>query len=148
MSLSDSAWQAITAIHAAATWWLVGLIWTIQIVHYPSFDLVEPTRYSEFQQKHSEMMGWLISVPWLVEGICVLAIFLLAPDRTTRVIATLGGILELVIIAVTITKSVPAHEALSNGFVQQAHEDLVSTNWWRTIGWTLRGGLALVLIFR
>jgi len=148
MSLEDSAWQAITAVHAVATWWLVGMIWTIQMVHYPSFASIEPSQFSEFQQKHSETMGWLVGAPWLIEGLSVLALFLLAPDNTTRVIAAVGGILALVVIAVTITKSIPAHEILSGGFSQPAHDRLVSTNWWRTLSWTARGVVALLLLLR
>ena len=32
--------SALLAAHAAATWALVGLIWTVQVVHYPLFALV------------------------------------------------------------------------------------------------------------
>ncbi|MCK6525129.1 hypothetical protein L6R49_27300, partial [Myxococcota bacterium] len=34
-------------IHAAATWFMVGLIWFVQIVHYPLFSAVGPPRVSE-----------------------------------------------------------------------------------------------------
>lgn len=148
MTLNDGLWQALTAVHAAATWWLVGLIWTIQIVHYPSFDSIDKVGYIDFQERHMQAMGRLIGFPWLIEGLCVLALFVFAPDNTTRVIAALGGLLELVVILVTINKSIPAHEALQTGYVASAHHTLVNTNWWRTIAWSLRGALALVVLLR
>ena len=148
MTLNSGVWSALTAVHVAATWWLVGLIWTIQVVHYPSFDSIDRVGYTDFQDRHMQAMGRLIGFPWLVEGLCVLALFIFAPDNTTRALAAVGGLLEIVVIAVTITKSIPAHEALRDGYVADAHRMLVDTNWWRTAAWSLRGVLALVILLR
>ena len=148
MTLNSGVWSALTAVHVAATWWLVGLIWTIQVVHYPSFDSIDRVGYTDFQDRHMQAMGRLIGFPWLVEGLCVLALFIFAPDNTTRVLAAVGGLLEVVVIAVTITKSIPAHEALQNGYAADAHRMLVDTNWWRTVAWSLRGVIALVILLR
>ncbi len=148
MTLSNGAWTALTTVHAAATWWLMGLIWTIQVVHYPSFDSIDRIMYADFQDRHMQAMGRLIGFPWLIEGLCVLGLFVFAPDNTTRVLAGLGGLLEIVVIAVTITKSIPAHEALRDGYVADAHRTLVDTNWWRTAAWSLRGAIALAVLLR
>jgi hypothetical protein len=143
----DSAlWAAIVIVHAGATWFLVGLIWTIQLVHYPTFSSVDPVIYNSFQKRHMHRMGQLIGLPWLVEGICVLALFLLAPDDQIRLLATLGGILELVVIGITVRSSIPAHETLSDGFDEAAHHRLLRSNWWRCGAWTARGIIALIML--
>jgi hypothetical protein len=41
---------------------------------------------------------------------------------------------------------VPCHKQLSNRFSPQAVTRLVATNWIRTVAWTLRGLIALVLL--
>ena len=53
-------WTVLVALHAAATWYLVGLIWTIQVVHYPSFSSIDPATYSTFQSSHMTRMGAIV----------------------------------------------------------------------------------------
>jgi hypothetical protein len=43
---------------------------------------------------------------------------------------------------------VPAHEGLSQRFDPDLTRRLVRTNWIRTIGWTARGVLAVVMVLR
>ncbi|MDW3177933.1 MAG: hypothetical protein R8J94_11135 [Acidimicrobiia bacterium] len=139
-------WLTLVVLHGAATWFLVGLIWTIQLIHYPSFSAIDPDRYSSFQQTHMVGMGRLIAAPWLVEGLTVLGLFVFAPTGWMRLLATAGGLLELVVIGVTIRSSIPAHEALSTGFSDDAHKRLLRSNWMRTAAWTSRGLIALVVL--
>lgn len=146
IDLGEGVWQLATIVHAAATWFLVGLIWTIQVAHYPSFDAIDRAQYRHFQSAHMTKMGTLVGPPWLVEGLGVLVVFLLAPTATTRLLAVAGGVLEAVVIVVTLVVSIPAHERLSEGFDEAALERLVRTNWWRTWAWTARGVIALVLV--
>ena len=91
-------------------------------------------------------MGLLVGPAWLVEGIAVLAVFFLAPTPTALALATVGGVLEAVVIGVTIFASIPAHERLTAGFDDAAHHRLVRSNWLRTWSWTARGVIAIVLV--
>ncbi len=139
-------WLTLVVLHGAATWFLVGLIWTIQLIHYPSFAAIDPGRYSSFQQTHMVGMGRLIAAPWLVEGLTVLGLFVFAPTGWMRLLATAGGLLELLVIGVTIRSSIPAHEALSAGFSDDAHKRLLRSNWMRTAAWTSRGLIAIAVL--
>ncbi len=145
IDLGETTWQVATIIHLAATWALVGLIWTIQVAHYPSFDAIDRDEYRRFQAAHMTKMGSLVGPPWLIEGLGVLAVFLLAPTTTTQLLAVVGGLLEAVVIAVTLRASIPAHEKLSNGFDEATMSELLRTNWWRTWAWTARGVIAVAL---
>jgi len=78
----------------------------------------------------------------------VLGVFALAPTGTERLLGLAGGLLEVVVIAVTLLASIPAHEALTRGYDPDAHRRLLRTNWWRTAAWTLRGILSIVLLVR
>ena len=129
------------------TWFLVGLIWTIQTVHYPSFGSIDPDLYSDFQQRHMSKLGPLVGPAWFVEGVLVLAIFLTAPTSTTLLWAVIGGLLELIVIGVTIRSSMPAHASLTSGFDATVHHRLVRTNWIRTLAWSGRGLIAFVLLW-
>lgn len=147
LDIDSGAWALISLGHFASTWFLVGLIWMIQVVHYPSFSAIDPVGYQSFQQRHMEKMGRLIALPWLIEGLSVLALFAWAPTTPIRILATIGGLLEVAVIAVTVFSSIPAHQALSDGFDEAAHRRLVQTNWLRTLAWTARGTLAIVVLW-
>lgn len=146
INVADDLFIALAAVHLAATWFLAGLIWTIQVVHYPSFDSIDQQRYTSFQAAHMTKMGSLVGPPWLIEGLTVLALFLTAPSNAILVLTIFGGLLELVVIAVTLRSSIPAHEALTAGFDRTAHTRLLSTNWIRTWAWTLRGVIAVTIL--
>lgn len=148
MSLDvDSPWWELIVIgHLSSTWLLVGLIWTIQLVHYPSFLSIADDSYADFQERHMRSMAQLIGFPWLIEGLSVLGLFVFAPDTQTRVIATVGGLLEALIIGVTIGSAIPAHEVLTRGFDPDAHRSLLRSNWIRSAAWTARGIIAIVLV--
>ena len=45
--------MSLLLIHLAATWALVGLIWFVQLVHYPLFSAVAPERFATFEAEHS-----------------------------------------------------------------------------------------------
>ena len=46
-------------VNLAITYVLVGLIWTIQLVHYPAFTYVENQRFTEFEQFHAKRISSL-----------------------------------------------------------------------------------------
>ena len=57
---------------------MVGLIWTIHTVHYPLFAHVGESTYVAFQSQHVDRIGKLLFLPWLTEGITLLAVLVLA----------------------------------------------------------------------
>ena len=59
----------------------------------------------------------------------------------------LGAILLGAVWASTALLQVPAHSALTMGLDEDQVRRLVSTNWVRTIGWSLRGILAIALVY-
>ena len=59
--------------HLIATVFMVGVIWTVQIVHYPLFGLVGE-RFIDYQAAHSTRVSTLIALPWAVQGLTGLAL--------------------------------------------------------------------------
>ena len=41
-------------LHAAATWYMVGLIWLIQLAHYPMFDYLDRAAFKRRHSLHGE----------------------------------------------------------------------------------------------
>lgn len=131
--------------HAGATWFLVGLIWIVQVVHYPLFAHVGRDRFVEYESSHKARITWVVAPAMFAElGLAVALVFALSGTALT--LAWLGlGMVALNWI-LTFFVQVPLHARLSRGFDGAAHRRLVRTNWARTVCWSVRGVLALVLI--
>ncbi|MBC8166117.1 MAG: hypothetical protein H7Y20_09630 [Bryobacteraceae bacterium] len=126
-------------LEMAATFYLTGVIWVIQLVHYPMLGKVGET-FDDCQKFHLSRMGMVVAIPMLTEGFC--ASFLLA-QQVSNPLKQVGFALLVVIWASTFLLQVPQHHSLDCGFDRRVHSRLVDTNWIRTIAWTARSALLL-----
>lgn len=136
----------IVFAHLCATWFMVGLIWTIHTVHYPLFVDVGSATYTTFQLHHVERIGRLLLVPWGVEGLTALIILISvwrSKDRGLYVPVLVGSIAMGVVLIVSGFFSAPAHADLADGFDAAVHARLMKADLVRTIAWTIRGVTAL-----
>jgi hypothetical protein len=131
--------------HACVTWFLVGLIWTIQVVHYPLFALVGGEGYAAFQRSHMNRITWIVG-PAMVCELGLAAWLVLAPGAVPLSLAVVGLALVIAIWVSTAVAQGPMHARLVDGFDAALHRALVRTNWVRTIAWTARGGIAAAMV--
>ena len=132
--------------HAASTWAMVGLIWFVQIVHYPLFGSVGTRQFPSYEQQHQRLTTYVVAPLMLVELFTAVLLCFATPPGVPRWLAWLGAGLVLVIWLSTYFLQVPAHTALSSEFSDVQHARLVSSNWLRTIAWSLRGVIALAIL--
>ena len=59
--------NTLLLVNLAVSWALVGLIWTIQLVHYPSFSFVAEDHFLEFHRHHTRSITWVVMPLMLVE---------------------------------------------------------------------------------
>lgn len=142
--------QLITVIpmaHASATWFMVGLIWFVQIVHYPLMGVVTPSVFSEYAAAHQRRTTWVVGPVMLLEAGSAL-LLVLAPRETLVGMPTrwIGLAILAFIWVSTFAVQVPLHAKLARGFDRAVWHWLVATNWLRTIAWTVRGIVALLLL--
>ncbi len=143
MQAPDAA-TILLALHAAATGFMVGLIWFVQVVHYPLFSAVGDEQFPRYALAHQTRTTLVVMPPMLVE--LTTAALLLTIADIPRAPAVLGlGLLVAVWIS-TFAVQVPCHARLARGFHAPAHRALVATNWARTILWTARLPLALWML--
>ncbi len=134
--------------HLAATLFMTGVIWYVQVVHYPLFRLADPARFAEFEVDHSRFTTRVVVPPMLLELASAVWLVVFPHALYSRPLAALGLALLLVIWWSTWTLQVPQHVVLSDGYDEAAHDKLVRTNWIRTVFWTLRSVLVLVVAGR
>ncbi|MGA0862905.1 MAG: hypothetical protein ACO3RB_03340 [Ilumatobacteraceae bacterium] len=134
--------RRVSLVHLAATWFMVGMIWTIHFVHYPLFARVGPESYNAFQKEHVDRIGLLLFVPWLTEGLTLLALLWFVTVARRRDIATpvvIGSIAMAIVLVISGFWSAPAHAELADGFDAAVHDRLMAANLVRTVAWTVRG---------
>ena len=130
--------------HLVATVFMVGLIWFVQVVHYPLFDRISGDASIQYAAEHQRRTAWVVGLPMLVEGITTLWLFF--DPINGRLLPLLGGLVLLKIHLSTIFLQVPLHKKLSQGYEREVVRKLVATNWVRTIGWTIRAAIAVVIV--
>lgn len=59
----------LLAVHVAATWFMVGLIWFVQLVHYPLFARVGRGGFAAYEGAHSWRTTAAIALAWPLEGV-------------------------------------------------------------------------------
>jgi len=126
---------------------MVGLIWVMQIVHYPLFAQVGDATYGSFQSGHMRRISQVLFVPWGIEALTTVALVALAPTARLRVAAIVGLALFAAVTIVTGLLAAPIHGRLVDGFDDAEHVRLLAVNWARTLLWTARGVIALVIVW-
>ena len=136
---------SLLLLHGVATLLMIGIIWFVQIVHYPLMAAVGPTKFVRYSELHQSQTSLVVGGPMLVE---VFTAALLAV-RFPALLQSWQFVVSLLLLAViwisTATLQMPLHKRLLAGFDERLVQLLVQTNWLRTVAWTLRGGLVMWL---
>ncbi len=132
-------------LNLASTLAMTGIIWFVQVVHYPLFASVGADGFVRYEALHATRTGWVVAPLMLVELATSLA--LLAPSlRPANVSATLAwlaaGLVGVIWLSTGLLQ-VPLHNRLAQGFDAELVARLVATNWIRTVAWTARSGIVL-----
>jgi hypothetical protein len=138
--------DTLLLVHAGATIFMAGLIWFVQVVHYPLFGRVGAEGYEAYQTGHMDRTTRVVGPPMLVEFAASAALLWLAPAAVPSILPWIGMILLIVIWISTGLVQAPTHGKLVAGWNPSLGAKLVTSNWVRTIAWSLRAVLALVMI--
>ncbi|UCG51358.1 MAG: hypothetical protein JSW58_14385 [Candidatus Latescibacterota bacterium] len=133
-------------IHTAATWMMVGLIWTVQVVHYPLFSRVGEDVFVAYHERHMKLILRLLFLPALAETVTAVLLLLYRPSGVSDIQVWTGLVLLVSIWCSTFVVQVPEHRNLTGGFKKDRFQILVRSNWFRTAVWTARGIVALWMI--
>ena len=123
-------------IHLIATSVMVGVIWTIQLVHYPSFHFIELNQYTTFQRFHMSRISYVV-IPAMLTELFTLILIMISMDQVDPIILA-SALLLIVIWLMTAVFFSGVHQKLTLGYDQVVVEKLVKLNWGRTLLWTLR----------
>ena len=135
-------------LQAGVSCFLTGLIWIVQVVHYPLMSRVGADRFAEYERLHAAWITPVVGPAMLLEAALAAWLLLQTPAGIPSWSTKVGLALVVLIWGVTFFVSVPCHAQLAAGFDAAAHDRLVSTNWIRTIAWTARAALSLWMLWQ
>ena len=124
----------------------VGLIWTIQLVHYPSMRFIPKERFVEYHNFHSVRISFL-AIPLMVTELGTsLILFYQNYNNAIQTIFLINLVIVALIWLSTFLIQVPLHNALSKEKQSEKLSKLICTNWIRTILWTARSILMILFL--
>lgn len=133
----------LVAAQIFGTFAMVGLIWFVQIVHYPMMRRFPENGFAAIAREHCERTGSVVLPLMTLElasGVMLWIVGLREP-----LFALSLGLLALIWLS-TATLQAPLHRRLIQGKDPLVLNRLIATNWIRTVAWTLRA-VCLILVF-
>ena len=132
--------EILSDIHFLSTSLMVGIIWVIQLLHYPTFNFIREDDYVEFQHFHMQRISFIVVPVMITELIsCFMLVYYF---RSYLLILCL--IILLVIWLITFVFFTKLHQSLLSGYDKMIVDKLVQINWSRTVLWSLR---LIILIY-
>lgn len=142
-SLAIVTLNLIFLINLATSLLMTGVIWVIQLVHYPSFHYVTEDKFQTFHQFHNRNISLIVVPVMIIELVTSGALWW---HHGSQSLHGNGFFLVILIWFSTAVFSVPAHSRLSSGKTKNRIDYLVRTNWIRTILWSVKSILSVLLI--
>lgn len=139
------SWHLLTTLHALPTLFMCGLIWFVQVVHYPLFAAVGDAQFVAYERAHCRRVTFVVLPPMVAELLFAVWLWWQAPPHWSPW-ASLGLVLVLVVWASTFVLQGPYHAQLLQAADRRTMRRLVATNWLRTVAWTLRAVVAGVFL--
>ena len=124
-------------IHFASTAVMVGVIWVIQLLHYPTFHYIEKNNYSQFQKFHMNRISYIVIPAMVIEMLSGIMLVIINDDFI------ISFSLLVCIWIITFVFFTNIHQRLLSKYEMTTVEKLVNLNWIRTVFWTVR----LVILF-
>ncbi len=132
--------EILSDVHFLSTSLMVGIIWVIQLLHYPTFHFIKESNYVEFQHFHMQRISFIVVPAMILE---LLSAFMLVYYIRSNLL-TVCLIILLVIWLITFVFFTKLHQSLLGGYDKIIVDKLVQINWSRTVLWSLR---LIILIY-
>jgi uncharacterized membrane protein len=139
--------KILILLHLTATVFMTGVIWIIQILHYPLFNMVGRENFAAYEAAHTNLITLVVMPAMLLELIFTAMVFFAPPASIPSSLNWFNAVLLGVIWFSTAFLQVPQHSILAAGFDESAYRMLVNSNWIRTVAWSVKTVIATVMVW-
>lgn len=137
--------------HTATTLAMAGVMWTVQLVVYPQFQSVHPDNLSNYVAQHGSRIVAVLILFAPLEVLFSLGLWVRGAEGfgLPSWATLLAGMVLVVAWVSTGLYFGPFHGRFQTGPYDPSEISLlISTNWLRTLFWTVRAGFALWFLNR
>ncbi len=124
----------------AATFFLTGLAWFLQVVHLPLMLDARGADFTIYAKKQRIRNTSLMAAPMLVELITAVWLAIDPPPRLARANLVVAALL-VAQVWISTCAIVPLHSRLIESYDEGTIRAVIRRNWVRTIAWTSRAVL-------
>ena len=123
----------------ACAWYMTGVVWFAQLVHYPLLDRGDVAAFATFARDYQRRTLWALTPALVGEVASTLLLAWLWPSpQSLSGLATLAAVW-----LTTCIWLIPAHLKLKQGYDREVHRRLVQSNLPRALLWTLRATIMI-----
>lgn len=131
-------------IHFSLTLFMTGLIWIIQVVHYPSMRFLDVKLWEEAHEQHVKYISMIV-VPIMILELLT-AVYVLY--HSAMFLYWVNFVLLIIIWLSTFLLQIPRHKRLLKDYNLKYLNHLIKWNWIRTISWTARAALLFFILVK
>lgn len=142
--LQSMSAEWLLKINLASSLYMTGVIWFVQIVHYPLFERIGSGNFTSYEEQHQKLTTRVVAPAMLLELVASIAQVVLTANPSPAL--WIASSMTLLVWASTMAIQVPMHARLASGFKSATWKTLVASNWIRTIAWTIRSVVLLWMI--
>jgi hypothetical protein len=138
--------SVILLLCAASSLVMTGVIWFVQVVHYPLFDGVPADAWPAYHDRHTTRVTVVVAGPMLVELGTAVSLVLDRPAGVPAGLTAAGLACAAAAWALTLAVASPDHGRLAGNWDPRVARRLVTAGWGRTAAWTAHAALTLVML--
>ena len=141
--------KLVFVINFVSTLFMFGLIWFIQLVHYPLFNKIsrDEETFVSYQKWHQYLTTVVVGPAMVLEGFSAVFMLYYIPADIPPGALLAGVALVLTIWISTMMFQIPCHGKLLKSFDNKAYRRLVTSNWIRTVAWSCRAALVVWIMW-
>ena len=132
--------------NVASSLFMAGLIWTIQVVHYPLFAKVGAEGFIDYESTHQRLITYIVAPAMFAELITSVLLIWIRPEAIPLSLVIAGIVLVAINWLSTALIQMPLHLVLSKGYDRRAIRRLVRSNWLRTAAWSAHGLVVCAMV--
>lgn len=136
----------VLLINLFSTFAMTGIIWLIQLTHYPSFRYVEIKAWPLFHTFHTGSITLVVAPLMMAQLLSSITLLFSPLFLNYKFLLIINLALVCVVFIATAFISVPIHNKMAEFFDSSLIDFLILTNWIRTITWTLNSALLIYFL--
>jgi len=139
--------QAFFLISLASCVFMTGLIWFVQLVHYPMMLSIREDDFDAYRREHMKRTAPVVILPMILHLASSLALLIWPTRGVPEWLLWIGAGLAGITWLSTGLLQVPCYKKLEQeGYSVALLKRLVRTNWVRTIAWTAHSTTLIIYL--